>query len=160
MCLLLCVCFVALCMYLNVSVGGFGCACCCEWVCLCSCFCMRRCVGLWGVGKDLWVLLYVWIWMCPCDGGGVSLLGSVNNTFRGTAVLFHRLFQVENCFQNPEMAARLSPASCRAVGRTRLSGRVADRPSACRDPRPTLWPLTPARHRPPGPDCRDVFRNN
>lgn len=129
----------------------------------CVCVAVSVWVGVWVCG--------VWgrIFGCCCMfgfgcvrvmEGGVSLLGSVNNTFRGTAVPFHRLFQVENCFQNPEMAARLSPASCRAVGRTRLSGRVADRPSACRDPRPTLWPLTPARHRPPGPDCRDVFRNN
>lgn len=32
------------------------------------------------------------------------------------------LFQVKNCFQNPEMEARLSAASCRAVGRTGLRG--------------------------------------
>lgn len=30
------------------------------------------------------------------------------------------LFQVKKCFQNPEVEARLSAASCRAVGRTGL----------------------------------------
>ena len=93
-------------------------------------------------------------WGCLCWSGVLTTPSEEKQSF------LTGVFQVENCFQNPEMAARLSPVSCRAVGRTRLSGRVADRPSACRDPRPTLWLLTPARDRPPGPDCRDIFRNN
>ena len=92
--------------------------------------------------------------VCLCRGGVLTTPSEEKRPF------LVGLFQVKNCFQNPEMEARLSVASCRAVGRTGLSRGVADRPSACRDPRPTLLLVTPAKDRPPGPECRDIFRNN
>lgn len=71
------------------------------------------------------------------------------------------LFQVKNCFQNPEMVARLSSASCRGVGRTGLRvGGWQTGLQTCRDPRPTLLLGTPVKDRLLEPDCRDIFRNN
>ena len=67
---------------------------------------------------------------CLCWGGKLTAPSEEKQSF------ITGVFQVENCFQNPEMAARLSPVSCRAVGRTRLSGRVADwlQPAGTPDP--------------------------
>lgn len=79
-------------------------------------------MALWGVRKVPWVSLYVWVCMCLC---GVRVLTTPTEEKQP---FLAGLFQVKNCFQNPEMVARLSSVSCRAVGRTGLSGRVADRP--------------------------------
>lgn len=56
--------------------------------------------------------------------------------------------------------AKLSTASCRAVGRAGLSGKVADRPSDLQGPQTHLILGTPAKDRHPVPDCGDIFRNN
>ena len=70
------------------------------------------------------------------------------------------LFQVKNCFQNPEMMARLSSASCRVVGRAGLSGRAARRPRGPRGPQTHLIAGHACQGQASGPDYRDIFRNN
>lgn len=140
----------------SVALYGFQCVCCCVcvsececgwvWVCLpvavseCVCAAVALWLGVWVCG--------VWGRICGCccmfGSGHVCVMececlcwgGKLTAPSEEKQSFITGVFQVENCFQNPEMAARLSPVSCRAVGRTRLSGRVADwlQPAGTPDP--------------------------
>lgn len=55
-------------------------------------------------------------------GGVVSVgMGVLTTPTEEKQPVLAGLFQVKNCFQNPEMVTKLSSASYRAVGRTGLS---------------------------------------